>query len=69
MASTGREPATIRIAAYRSLLCYAPRHGRRKKRESGGIGALDMFLLALIKAEDCKNENIDPLIESITICQ
>ena len=30
MTSTGREPATIRIAAYRSSPCYALRHGRRR---------------------------------------
>ena len=29
MTSTGREPATIRIAAYRSLRHYALRHRRR----------------------------------------
>ena len=29
MTSTGRKPATIRIAAYRSLPHYALRHGRR----------------------------------------
>ena len=28
MMSTGREPATIRIAAYRSSACYALCHGR-----------------------------------------
>ena len=29
MTSTGREPATIHIAAYRSLLLYALHHSRR----------------------------------------
>ena len=29
MATTGRQPATICIATYRSLPCYALRHGRR----------------------------------------
>ena len=34
MTRTGREPATIRIAAYnRSLPSYALRHGRRQKDE------------------------------------
>ena len=30
MTNTGREPATIRIAAYRSSPRYALRHGRRR---------------------------------------
>ena len=41
MARTGREPATIRIAAYRSSPCYALRHRRRRNMgeqssEAGG---------------------------------
>ena len=32
MTSTGHEPATIRIAAHRSLLRYALRYGRRQKK-------------------------------------
>ena len=30
MTSTGRKPRTIRIAAYRSLPCYALRHGSKQ---------------------------------------